>query len=244
MDGLDLRIRRLFRNDSLLLLAFDHGQYVGVPDGLSTIDPLLEKLGNKPFDGYIFNPGSVRNLQKIGADKSIILRITHAGTHLSNTPVMNKYFLRPEDALRLGADAVISMVILGHGKDMESIDELAKAVNNYHRFGIPLIAEILPASPNDFSSPKIIADLCRIGAEIGADVIKTAFTNDFESVVSGCPVPIIVAGGKKENDFLSSVAIAMRSGAKGLAIGRNLYQREDPASFISDIAAAMGRNKR
>ena len=244
MDGLQFRINRLFRNGSLLLLAFDHGQFIGVPDGLRTIDPILEKLLNKPFDGYIFNPGVVRNLKNIESDKSIILRITHAGTHLSNTPVMNKYFLQPEDALRLGADAVISMVLLGHDKDMESINELAKAVNDYHRFGIPLIAEILPAAPKDFSSSKVVADICRIGAEIGADVIKTVLTDDFESVVSGCPVPIIVAGGKKENDFISNAANAMRSGAKGLAIGRNLYQRDDPASFISDIAKAIGRCKR
>ena len=241
MNGLQFRINRLFRNKSLLLLAFDHGQFLGVPNGLKAIDPILEKIAHEPFDGYILNPGSLHTLDNLESDKSLILRITHAGTHLSNTSVMNKYFLQPEDALRLGADAVISMVILGHDRDMESIHELAKAVNDYHRFGIPLIAEILPAAPKDFSSSKVVADICRIGAEIGADVIKTVLTKDFESVVSSCAVPIIVAGGKKENDFISSAASAMNSGAKGLAIGRNLYQRDNPAAFIAEIVKAMGR---
>jgi DhnA family fructose-bisphosphate aldolase class Ia len=243
MDGLELRISRLFRNKSLLLLAFDHGQYIGVPEGLVAIDPVLEKLQEAPFDGYLLNPGSIRHLQKINTGKSLILRITHAGTRISNTSINNTYFLRPEDALRLGADAVISMVVLGHDKDMESIGELAKAVNDYHRLGIPLIAEVLPADSRDFSSPKIVADICRIAAEIGADIIKTVLTPEFETVVAGCPVPVIVAGGKKEDNFIFNVGAAMRSGAKGVAVGRNLYQSEDSASFVTEIAKAMGRRE-
>lgn len=241
MTGVDIRVQRLFRRGSLLLAALDHGQYVGVPEGLDDIVGLTQKLAGAPFDGFIVNAGIVPALPAFPADKSLVLRITHAGTAISGTSRTNSYYLGPEDALRLGADAVISMVILGHEGDPEALHELTKAVADYHRYGIPVIAEILPASAELFSSPKTIADLCRIGAELGADVIKTAYTPDFRSVVAGCPAPVIIAGGSKNADFIASLREAMREGARGLALGRNLYQRDEPASFIREVAAAMGR---
>jgi DhnA family fructose-bisphosphate aldolase class Ia len=133
------------------------------------------------------------------------------------------------------------MVVLGHGDDVAAMHELAEAVCEYHRFGIPLIAEMLPADPKLSPSPRAIADLSRIGAEVGADVIKTCMTEDFASVVGGCPVPIIIAGGSREKDFVSTVRKALLGGAKGVAMGRNLYQHEDPPALIRDVVGAMGR---
>jgi DhnA family fructose-bisphosphate aldolase class Ia len=234
-------MKRLFKNGSLLLAAFDHGQYAGVPEGLADVVSVVESLRGQNFDGYILNAGVASVLGDFDATKLLVLRITHAGTHLSETSRINRYFLQPEDALRLGVDAVISMVILGHGDDADSLRELTRAVCDYHRFGIPVIAEALPADPSLFSSPKAIADISRICAELGADIIKTAYTPEFESVAAGCPAPVIIAGGSKGEDFLATVAHAMRDGAKGLAMGRNLYQREDPRTFVGQVAQAMGR---
>lgn len=243
VTGIDIRMKRLFKNGSLLLAAFDHGQYTGVPEGLVSVVPVVESLRGQSFDGYIMNAGVASALGDFDATKLLVLRITHAGTRISGTSRLNRYFLSPEDALRLGADAVISMVVLGHEDDAESLGELARAVCDYHRYGIPVIAEALPADPSLFSSPKTIADISRICAELGADIIKTAYTPEFESVVASCPVPVIIAGGSKGEDFLATVAHAMRDGAKGLAMGRNLYQREDPRTFVEQVAQAMGRGE-
>jgi DhnA family fructose-bisphosphate aldolase class Ia len=241
MTGLDIRMKRFFRNGPLLLAAFDHGQYVGVPEGLADVARTVGALRGLSLDGYILNAGIVPRIEELDESKLIVVRSTHAGTKLSETARINRYFLEPEDALRLGADAVISMVVLGHDGDVESLGELTKAVRDYHRFGIPVIAEALPADPSLMTSPKAIADISRICAELGADVVKTAFTRDFESVVASCPVPVIIAGGSKGEDFLGTVAQAMRAGAKGLAMGRNLYQREDQRAFVEEVARTMGK---
>ena len=244
MTGLDIRMKRLFRNGTLLLAALDHGQYVGVPDGLPDVIRAVESIRGCDVDGYILNPGAAEALRDFDPSKLLVLRVSHAGTLLSNTSLFNRYFLEPEDALRLGADAVISMVMLGHDRDSDSLGELTKAVADYHRFGIPVIAEALPADAGLMSSPKTIADISRICAELGADIVKTAYTPDFRKVVTSCLAPVIIAGGSKGEDFLRIVAEAMRAGAKGLAMGRNLFQREDPVSFAAEVARAVGRPER
>ncbi len=119
--------------------------------------------------------------------------------------------------------------------------ELARAVWEYHRYGIPVIAEMLPFDPNLNTSAETIADVSRIGAEIGADIIKTSFTKNFESVVTGCPVPVIIAGGAKVQEFLKTVEKAVQSGAGGLAMGRNLYQHENPVQLANDVAGILRR---
>jgi DhnA family fructose-bisphosphate aldolase class Ia len=241
MDGLSLRNRRLFQKGTLLLAAMDHGQYVGVPAGLRDICRFVREIDADPIDGYILNPGAVQALEPFDPSKLLILRISHAGTRLSNTSLDHRCYLAPQDALRLGADAVIVMAIVGHEGDVQTLHELATSIADYHRYGVPVIAEMLLADPQAARSTAAVADACRIAAELGADVIKTPLVEDFGTVVRGCFAPIILAGGPKDGNLRRQVEQGIACGARGIAVGRNLYESADPHALAADLAAALGR---
>ncbi|HEY9595268.1 MAG TPA: hypothetical protein VHE79_12360 [Spirochaetia bacterium] len=241
MDGLTHRNRRLFRKGTLFLAALDHGQYVGVPTGLADIRGFVHEIDADPFDGYILNAGAVQALAPVDPSKLLVLRITHAGTRLSGTSLDHRCFLAPTDALRLGADAVIAMAIVGHDGDTAALHELATAIAEYHRYGVPVVAEMLLSDPKMARDTKAVADACRIGAELGADVVKTPLVDDFAAVVRGCFAPIILAGGPKDGNLRQQVAQAIACGARGIAVGRNLYECDDPHPLAAELAAALGR---
>ena len=235
MNGLSLRLNRLFEKKQLFLAALDHGQYCGVLPGFESIVNLVESCDSYPVDGLILNPGIVPVLKHFPNKKLLVLRVTHAGSQLSGTAWDHKYFLPPQNALELGADAVIAMCILGHSKDPESLQELTKVIRDYHQFGIPVIAEMLPFDPKLNSSHEAIANISRIGAEIGADIIKTYYTEKFDHVTSTCPVPVIMAGGEKKEALINQIKHAIECGSKGVAIGRNLFQSSDTYALIREI---------
>jgi DhnA family fructose-bisphosphate aldolase class Ia len=241
MDGLAHRNRRLFQNGTLFLAALDHGQYVGVPAGLVDLPRFVRGIDGDPFDGYILNPGAVLALEPLDPSKLLILRISHAGTLLSNTGLEHRCYLAPQDALRLGADAVIIMAILGQDGDAQALHELATATAEYHRYGIPVIAEMLLSDPQESRRTSSVAGACRIGAELGADIIKTPLVEDFGEVVRGCFAPIILAGGPKNTNARSLVEQGVAAGARGIAVGRNLYEGGDAHALAVDLAAALGR---
>lgn len=235
MQGLDMRVKRLLGSRFLLLGAIDHGQYLGVPEGLSRPLEFLGKIQSSDIDGMIINPGIARRIESFPPHKSIVLRVTHAGTHLSGNHWDNRFYLPAEQALLLGCDVAIAMCILGHEQDSQALHELALTVTEYHRFGIPVMAEMLPFDPKQGTASEVIASISRIGAEIGADIIKTAYVPGFDKVVSGCPVPVIMAGGETSGSFLDNVRAAVKGGARGLAMGRNLFQSLTPENLIKDI---------
>ena len=247
MTGLAIRTNRLFARGTLLLAALDHGQYVGVPDGLSEPAKLVESLAGEGIDGFILNAGIASSLRSFDGEKLLVLRITHAGTRLSGTSRRNKYFLGPEDALRLGADAVISMVVLGHDDDVESLHELAAAIGDYHRFGIPVIAEALPADPGLLSSPKAIADISRICAELGRgrdqDRLHSGF-RDRRSRLSGARHRR--GGGQGGRTPISWPLSRTRSaaGRRASPWGETSTSGDDARAFAAEVGRTMGRKGR
>lgn len=235
MDGLSKRLNSLFANDYLFLSAMDHGQFVGVPKGLENIIDFIDEVGSLDVHGIILNPGIALKVKKFPSDKKLILRVTHAGSAMAMDIAGTRLFIDPETALRLGADAVIAMGIVGQDNDSNALEALSKTIWEYHKFGIPVIAEMLPADSKLNNDTETIANISRIGAELGADVIKTYLTPDFKKVTGSCPVPIVVAGGAKTQDFMTVVKEAANSGAKGVAVGRNLFQSESKKAFVESI---------
>lgn len=235
MDGLSKRISSLFSNGYFFLSAMDHGQFVGVPKGLENITEFINEIGSLNIHGMILNPGVALKIKDFPSNKKLILRVTHAGSAMSMDIAGTRLFIDPESALRLGADAVIAMGIVGQENDSIALEALSKTIWEYHRFGIPVIAEMLPANPKLNNDTETIANISRIGAELGADVIKTYLTPDFKKVTSSCPVPILVAGGAKTQDFMTVIKESAESGAKGVAIGRNLFQSEEKEVFVENI---------
>lgn len=232
MNGLKRRLNRLLCGESFILAAADHGQFAGVPEGLEDIESYVREVEKLDVDGIILNPGIASLIDEFDCRKSLIVRVTHAGSALSGDIENTKYFLEPEEALRMGADGVIVMGIVGQKCDSEALHGLSKAIWEYRRYGIPVIAEMLPYRKEEYFSKKVIADISRIGAELGANIVKTNITDDYEYVIKSCPVPVIIAGGEKTKDFFASLEEAAAAGAAGAAIGRNLYLDTDRPSFV------------
>ena len=139
----------------------------------------------------------------------------------------------------MGADAVSVHINIGSGTEAEQLKKLGKVAEQCDNWGMPLIAMMYPrgkniTNPND---PELVAHVARVGAELGADVIKTNFTGDidtFRKVVEGCPVPVVMAGGPKtstDREFLTMVRAAMDAGGRGVAIGRNVFQHDNPTAM-------------
>ena len=151
------------------------------------------------------------------------------------------------DAVRLGADAVSVHVNVGAKQEARMLSILGKVACECDNYGIPLLAMMYPRGPNikDSHGVDIVAHAARLGAELGADIIKTNYTGDIESfkkVVSSCPVPVIVAGGPKvdtSRDILQMVKDSINAGGAGLSIGRNVFQYEDPTKIIKAFSTIV-----
>lgn len=236
MNGLNRNVARLFGNrGKLFVLAMDHAQG-GVMQGLEKPYDLLESLSSSQIDGFILNVGLA---DKMGCGellkKKLILRTSFGGSMLS-TEYTNVHanHVTPETALILGADAVLMMFVMG-GADYRSIQQAAKDIDAFHLLGIPVIAEILCDDFKKTATYDIQMNGARVAAELGADVVKAFYTENFDKVIANCPAPVILAGGPKGSDIKVIAKSALNSGAKGLAFGRNIFQSSNPAEIIRDL---------
>ena len=213
MNGLERNVAKLFSNGGkLFAMAMDLPQ-CGLVEGLEDPVAVIRARKDSKLDAFLVNLGVAQAAQQELLHKKIILRTSFGGTFLSTEFTnVNKNFVSPETALRMGADAVVMMMVLG-GADYRSIQDAAEAIDGYHRLQIPVV----------------------VAAELGADVVKAFYTENFETVVKNCPVPIVLAGGPKGADILDTAADAVRCGVKGFCFGRNLFQSEDAAERIEKL---------
>lgn len=241
MNGLKRNTAKLFSNNgTLFAMAMDLPQ-CGLVDGLEDPLKVIESRKDSKLDAFLVNVGVANLAQDALLNKKIILRTSSGGTNLSSEFTnIQKNHVSPETALAMGADAVVMMMVIG-GADYASIQDAAAAIDGYHRLSIPVVVEILA---DDFALTQtydIQANGARIAAELGADVVKAFYTENFEKVVSNCPVPIVLAGGPKGSDILQVASDAVRCGVKGFCFGRNLFQSEEAAERIEALNAILGR---
>ena len=246
MTGLERNRERLFEKDGkIFVAAFDHPQIFGVMKGLE--DPLatISAMLESGIDGFILNPGIFPLLEpKHVAHKKLIMRASLGGTMLSKTFTdHHSVMVSPLNALNQGADAILVMLVLGGEHDRESMVEVARTVDAFHQYSIPVIVEVLAADYARNNDTTIVRDGARIAAEIGADVVKAFYCEQFDTVVAGCPVPIILAGGPKDTDITKIAAIAVSCGARGFAFGRNIFQNEAPLDLIRSLNTVLGRGE-
>lgn len=239
--GLKRNVAKLFGSrDKLFVLAMDHSQ-CGVVPGLEKPLDILSNLADSKLDGFILNVGLASHMaDERLLNKKLILRTSFGGSSLSSEYTnVHANHVSPETALMLGADAVLMMVVMG-GADFKSIQQVAKDIDAYHALGIPVIAEILC---NDFSKTttyEVQANGARVAAELGADVVKAFYTDDFHKIVENCPVPIILAGGPKSKDIIQVAKDALSVGVKGFAFGRNIFQSDNPKELIEQFDSLLG----
>ena len=233
---------KLLKNDGkLFLAAFDHPQIYGTMEGLENTPDLVKDLKNTELDGFILNPGMfARICPKSVDDKVLVLRGSVGGTMMGTVYSDVHYGIASAElAAQLDADAVLVMFVIGGSKDMESEIELARVCEEYHKLGIPVIAEVLAADYTKNNDSSLVSSGARIAAELGADMIKAFYCPDFDKVTSNCPVPVILAGGPKDADIVSVVKEVVSKGAVGLAFGRNIFQSKDIRKTIKELNGAL-----
>ncbi len=238
LNGLKRNLARLFGNrEKLFVLAMDHAQG-GIIQGLEKPVDLLNSLSSSKVDGFILNVGLADKMTNGELlKKKLVLRTSFGGSMMSSKYTnVHANHVSPETAIRLGADAVLMMVVMG-GADYRSIQQAARDIDAYHSLGIPVIAEILCEDFTKTATYDVQVNGARVAAELGADVVKAFYTERFSDVISSCPVPVILAGGPKGSDIIDVARNALGCGAGGFAFGRNIFQSHNPAALIDDLAA-------
>lgn len=236
MNGLARNTARLFQNGGkLFILALDHAQ-TGLLEGLSDVKGILRQRANSALDGFLVNVEPARAMiEPALLQKKLLLRSSFGGTRLSSSfSATHRNHVSPETALELGADAVVMMVVFGEG-DAAGVQQAAADIDAYHRYGIPVVAEILAVDFAKTQTFEIQSVGARVAAELGADVIKAFYTERFDEVVKNCPVPLILAGGPKGADIFDTASAAVQDGAAGFAFGRNLFLAQDAEERIAKL---------
>ncbi len=218
----------------------DHGLSMGPIAGIEDMASIVNKVAEGGADAVVLHKGIVRAGHRgYGKDIGLIIQIT-GSTTLSPDPNCKVPVASVEEALTLGADAVSVHVNVGAPNEPEQLKNLGGVAETCAAWGMPLLAMMYPRGPKIKSQhdAELIAHASRVGAELGADIIKTPYTGDivsFQKVVRGCPVPIVIAGGPKmetARDVLKITFEAMEAGAIGISIGRNIFQHKDPTAMI------------
>ncbi|MCC8174123.1 MAG: 3-hydroxy-5-phosphonooxypentane-2,4-dione thiolase [Odoribacter sp.] len=240
--GIKDRMSRIFnvKSGKTVMLAFDHGYIMGPTSGLERLDlnivPLIEYA-----DSIMCTRGSLRSVVPPTSNKPVCLRYS-AGTSVL-TDLNNECILDIEDAIRLNASALAVMVSIGGTYEACTINNLVKTADFGYKYGIPTMG-VTAVGKDMVRDARYFSTAFRICAENGANIVKTYYCQDFEKVVNSCPVPIVIAGGKKleEKEALELCYKAINEGAAGVDMGRNVFQSEAPAAMIQAVRAVVHEN--
>ena len=237
--GMKDRLARIFSPVSgrTVMLAFDHGYIMGPTSGLERMDltilPLIEYA-----DCIMCTRGALRTLVPPTAGKPVSLRYSAGSTVL--TELNDECVMDIEEAVRLNASLLAVMVAVGDKFEAITIRNLTRAVDMGTRYGIPTLG-VTAVGKDMARDARYLSMASRVCAENGAHVVKTYFCKNFEQVASTCPVPIVLAGGKKlpELDALSMAYQAIDQGASGVDMGRNIFQAGDPIAMIQAVRSVV-----
>lgn len=242
-----VRMNHLLRRDGkTVIVALDHGIAGITPlarlDRPELVIPAVVTAG---ADALIVTPGIARSFSGLLGRAGLIVRADCGPTALTGRWCDMAPAFTVEDAIRLGADAVVAMGIVGADGESASLKALANLAGCCDRWGMVLLAEMLPAG---FAATEISADqisvAARVGADLGADLIKIRYSgsaDSFRSAISSCYCPVVVLGGSKQNleQLLSSTREALGAGAIGVAVGRNIWQAPDPGAITASLVKTV-----
>lgn len=242
------RLNRIFQKDGrALIVAFDHGMLDGPAPGMEQPGKTLEKIVAGGADAILTSYGTASRFAKEIAPLGLILRLDGGGTSLGEMGPGSQFYSL-EDAVRLSADAVAVSAFPGAPNEEESLATLARVIGEAHRWNMPVMGEMVPGgfdSPDNMRTAESIAIAARVGAELGSDWVKIPYAEGFDWVTSTCYVPAVILGGAKkgsEREMLEKIRAALDVGARGVAIGRNIFQAENPTSMTAAVAALIHEN--
>jgi putative autoinducer-2 (AI-2) aldolase len=239
--GMANRMARIIKPKTgrTVMLAVDHGYFMGPTSGLEelkkAVDPLL------PYaDTLMLTRGALRNYVSPDVDVPIVLRVSGGTSILSKELLREGIVASIEDALRLNVAGVAFSIMVGAEFERDTLLAFTKVVDEAQRYGLPVVA-VTAVGKEMARDARYMSLASRIAAELGASIVKTYYVDGFEEVVRTCPVPIVIAGGKKlpEEDALKIAHSAIKSGAVGVDMGRNIFQSDDPVSMIQAVRAVV-----
>lgn len=244
--GMKNRLARIFNPESgrTVMLAIDHGYFQGPTSGLERIDVNILPLVPHA-DSLMLTRGILRSIIPPSSTKPIVLRVS-GGTSILKELSNEDIAVDIEESARLNVCAMAVQVFIGGEFEKESIINMTKMVDLGTRFGIPTLA-VTAVGKEMVRDAKYFRLATRICAELGAHFIKTYYVEkDFETVTSSCPVPIVMAGGKKipEREALTMAYNAIQQGASGVDMGRNIFQSAAPEAMIQAVRAVVHNNEK
>jgi putative autoinducer-2 (AI-2) aldolase len=243
--GMKNRLARIFNPKSgrTVMLAIDHGYFQGPTTGLERID--INILPLVPYaDTLMLTRGILRSIVPPSSTKPIVLRVS-GGTSILKELSNEQIAVGIEESIRLNVCAMAVQVFIGGEYEKESIINMTKMVDLGTRYGIPTLA-VTAVGTDMARDARYFRLATRICAELGAHYIKTYYIDEgFETVTASCPVPIVMAGGKKipELDALTMAYNAVQQGAGGVDMGRNIFQSESPIAMLQAVAAVVHDNE-
>ena len=247
--GKRIRMERIINRNTgrTVIVPMDHGISMGPIDGLQDMKRAIHNVAEGGANAIVEHKGLVGEGHRGGGkDIGLIIHLS-ASTSLSPYPNVKTLVCSVEEAIKLGADAVSIHVNLGNGQEKEMLNDFGRISYEARMWGMPLLAMIYPRGEKikDEFDVNAVKHAARVGDEMGADIVKVSYTGSeetFKEVVSGCSVPVVIAGGPKmdsDRDILEMVSGSIEAGGAGVSIGRNVFQHKDPTRMVRAISAIV-----
>ena len=246
--GKKRRLERILKQDNrTVIVPMDHGVSSGPLKGIENIQETINRLMAGGADAFVLHKGIAKHVDT--KNSGLIVQLS-ASSNLSSNPNTKVQVCTVREAIRLGADAVSVHINVGAQDEDKMLQTLGKIANECDIYGIPLLAMMYPRGPKiqDEHAVDVVAHAARIGAELGADIIKANYTGNMETfrkVVESCPVPVVIAGGPKSKtakEILQTAHESHKAGSAGLSIGRNVFQHENPTLMVKALCTIVHRD--
>lgn len=239
--GMQSRLARIFRAESgrTVMLAIDHGYFQGPTSGLERVDVNILPLA--PYaDALMLTRGILRSIVPPTYERGVVMRAS-GGPSILRELSNEQLAVDMEDAVRMNVAAVAVQVFIGGEYETQSIHNMTRLVDMGYRYGIPVLG-VTAVGKDMVRDARYFRLACRMAAELGANCVKTYYVEeDFETVTASCPVPVVMAGGKKlpELDALTMAYKAVSEGASGVDMGRNIFQSDAPVAMIQAVSKVV-----
>ncbi|MBD1379443.1 3-hydroxy-5-phosphonooxypentane-2,4-dione thiolase [Metabacillus arenae] len=235
--GFQNRIKKILPNGRAVMLAIDHGYFLGPISGLEKPGETVKNL--LPYtDSLYLTRGTLAACIPEDTEKPMVLRVS-GGPTVVGKDLANETIVTPvKEAIRHNVVGVGVSIFVGSEYETQTVTNLANAVTEAHDYGIPVLGITAVGKELEKRDARFLALASRVAAEMGADIVKTYYCDDFEQVTSKCPVPIVIAGGPKFDTIKEALDItynALNQGAAGVDMGRNIWQSEQPLAMMKAI---------
>ena len=244
MIGKKIRMERILDRNSgkTVIIPMDHGVTVGPVIGLINMQETIRSVALGGANAIVMHKGLVETALRNRGEMGLVLHLS-ASTQIAIDPNSKTLVCTVEEAIQLGADAISIHINLGAEEEKSMLRDLGAVSKVAMEWGMPLLAMMYVRTHKgeDENDVKIVKHAARLGAELGADIVKVPYTGSpesFREVVEGCFVPVVIAGGRKvktDQDILEMVKGAMVAGGTGVSIGRNVFQHKDPSKIVRAI---------